>query len=257
MYLASLFDATLKGLCIIDAKVIQGPLFSDISGFIGLTPSQDFLWSIEKGLDERALSILEDFSHRCCQRNVSSSTTKTMGLIDETIIEESKDADLIILAQRGEHFKLTGGGLMGSTAESVVKKSGKPVFITPYRFQQIHGVGLAYDGSDPAFNALKLTADILPIAGWTLTVIIISEDMDHIRYLSEQANSFLKMHKIESTIAVRAGKEEQELIRFIEEGSIQLLIMGAYGKSRIKEFILGSTTASVIRKSTVPVLMVK
>jgi nucleotide-binding universal stress UspA family protein len=257
IYVAKRLGAQVTGLHVVDIRLIQGPVFTDISGSIGLPPYQEFLPSIRSGLDERAEGILEAFRARCEESGFQPETLKSMGLIDETIIDEGKQADLIVLARRGEHFHLTGGGILGSTAESVVRKSGKPVLVTPETFIEIESMGLAYDGSIPAENALELAVKLSDAASWPLTIIVITDDHELEANIIRKLDDFLEPLKIDSETIILRGKEDREIIKFIKEGSIELMVMGAYGHNRLREFILGSTTSHVIRKSTVPVLLTR
>lgn len=257
IYVAKRLGAQVTGLHVVDIRLIQGPVFTDISGSIGLPPYQEFLPSIRSGLDERAESILEDFRARCEEAGFQPETLKSMGLIDETIIDEGKQADLIVLARRGEHFHLTAGGILGSTAESVVRKSGKPVMVTPESFKEIESMGLAYDGSMPAENALKLAVKLSDAAFWPLTIIVITDDHELEANIIRKLDDFLEPLKIDSETIILRGKEDHEIIKFIQEGSIELMVMGAYGHNRLREFILGSTTSHVIRKSPIPVLLTR
>ena len=54
-----------------------------------------------------------------------------------------------------------------------------------------------------------------------------------------------------------SGKEPDEIIKFIREGSVELMVMGAYGHNRLRELFLGSTTSQVVRKSPIPVLLIR
>ncbi len=135
IYIAGRLEAQLIGLHVLDIRLLQGPVFTDISGSAGLPPYQEFLPMFQSGLEERADAVLLAFRTRCEQSGLQPEIKKAAGIIDETIIEEAKNADLIILAQRGEHFHLSSGGILGSTAESVVRKSGKPVMVTPATFR--------------------------------------------------------------------------------------------------------------------------
>jgi len=250
-------DAQLKGLCVLDVKIIQGSFFNDIPGFIDLSPYQEFTPLIESGLNERAESILHNFRDRCEKAGLQPELKKVTGLIDESIIEEGKKADLIILAQRGEHYPLTGVGLLGSTSEAVVRKAGKPVIITPFQYKKIERVGLAYDESKPSERALRLATEFCIKTRWPLSVLHITDDTVAAEKIRQTVDSFCSPYDIEHDFVVRKGKEEQEILRFIEDSAVDLLVMGAYGHGRIRELILGSTTSYVIRKSPIPVLLVR
>jgi len=257
VFFAKELDVHITGLCVLDVKIIQGPLFNDISGFIDLSPYQEFTPIIETGLNERADVILEEFRQRCHRAGLEPTVKKVTGLVDETIIEEGKHADWIVLAQRGEHYPLTGMGLLGSTSEAVVRKSGKPVMVTPIQFREIKRIGLAYDGSAPAENALTLAAQLSARTQWPLFILLVTDDTAHTEEIHRRISHLFEPYEVERTFSVRKGKEEQEILRFTEEGAMELLIMGAYGHSRLRELILGSTTSFVIRKSTIPVVLIR
>jgi nucleotide-binding universal stress UspA family protein len=257
IYLAEKMGAKLTGLYIVDIKIIQDPLFDDISGFMGLSSTREFLPFIERGMDERAEMILGDFQKRCERAGIYPTMKKIQGIVDEMIIEEGEKADWIILAQRGEHYSLTGGGLLGSTSEAVVRKTGKPVLITPLDFREITNIALAYDGSDPSGRALKVAAELSSMLDSALEVIVVTDDEKRASTMKEEVTSFLEPYDINCMIAVRGGKVEQEIMRFTGEGSVELLVMGAYGHSRIRELVLGSTTSYVIRKTEIPVLLIR
>ncbi|MCG6535933.1 MAG: universal stress protein [Syntrophales bacterium LBB04] len=257
IYVAKRLDAQLTGLHVLDIRLLQGPVFTDISGSVGLPQYQEFLPILEESLNEKAETILQAFKARCEEAGLQPEIKKAVGIIDETIIDEAGNADWILLAQRGEHFHLGSGGIIGSTAESVVRKSGKPVMVTPGTFREIESMGLAYDGSRPADNALKLAVELYDRTSWPLTVIIITNDHEREASLTQKIEDFLEPHKIDSAIIILRGKEDREIIKFIQEGSVELMVMGAYGHNRLRELILGSTTSYIIRKSTIPVLLTR
>jgi nucleotide-binding universal stress UspA family protein len=256
IYIARKLNAGLIGLHVVDIRLMQGPIFTDISGSVGIPPYQEFLPAIESGLDAKADSILKEFREQCEQNGVHPEVKKVVGVIDETIITECRTCcDWVLLSQRGEHFHIDGGAILGSTAQSVVRRSGKPVLVTPEHFREIKSMALAFDGSIPACNAMKLAAALSKAAAWPLSVVIITDDQALGTKLSRKAEDFLTPLKISSTTIILPGKEDKVLLKFIREGSVELLVMGAYGHNRLRELLVGSTTSSVIRKSTIPVLL--
>ena len=257
IYIAKKLAAQLIGLHVVDVGLMQGPVFSDISGSIGLPPYQEFLPVIEAGLNERAEAILKAFRERCEAVELYPEARKAIGIIDEIIIEEGKKTDWILLAQRGEHFHLTKGSILGSTAELVVRKSGKPVMVTPATYQDIESMALAYDGSPPADNALKLAVSLSEKAAWPLTIICITGDQAVADKLHKKIEDYLEPFQIDCETIMIRGQEDREIMKFIREGSVELLVMGAYGHNRLRELLVGSTTSDVIRKSKIPVLLTR
>jgi len=261
IYIARKLDASLIGLYVLDVNLIQGPMLTDISGSVGMPPYDGFFDAIETALNEKADCILKDFQERCQKSGVNVEVKKTIGRISQIIIEEAQNADLILMAKKGEHFHLKEGGLLGSVAEAVVRDSGKPVLVTPENFVEIESMALAYDGSDSALKALELSLELSKRAVWPITVVIITSDAKKADTLSAQIeemnekDSSAPMADCETIIL--SGKDQDEIIKFIKEGSVELMVMGAYGHNRLRELFLGSTTSHVIRKSPIPVLLTR
>ena len=257
IYIASKFDTTITGLHVIDVYMIQGPIITDISGAVGMPPYDGFFEAIETSLNEKAQFILNDFQQRCQKSGFVAEVKKTIGKIDQIIVEEAQKADLVLMAKKGEHFHLKEGGLLGSVAEAVIRNCGKPVMVTPEKFNEIESMGIAYDGSTPAKKALKLSLEISDQAAWPLTVVIITADAKKADKLCTEAEELAERYSADCEMIVLQGKESEEILKFIREGSVELMVMGAYGHNRLHELFLGSTTSNVIRKSSIPVLLTK
>ncbi|MFA5321669.1 MAG: universal stress protein [Smithella sp.] len=261
IYIARKLGASLTGLYVIDVNLIQGPILADISGSAGMPPYEGFFDAIEKSLDEKAEFILKEFQARCQKSGIKSEIKKVTGKISLAIIEEAQNADLILMAKKGEHFHLKEGGLLGSVAEAVVRNSGKPVLVTPETFIEIESMALAFDGSDSALKALKLSFELSEKAVWPVTAVIVTSDAKKADVLSLQIEDLkeecLPPSVIDCETIILSGKESDEIIKFIREGAVELMVMGAYGHNRLRELLLGSTTSHVISKSLVPVLLIR
>ncbi len=57
--------------------------------------------------------------------------------------------------------------------------------------------------------------------------------------------------------AIRAGEVDEALQAYEKEHGIDLLVMGAYGHSRIRHLLVGSTTTAMLRGSRIPVLILR
>ncbi|MEN6623317.1 MAG: universal stress protein [Smithella sp.] len=161
------------------------------------------------------------------------------------------------MAKKGEHFHLKEGGMLGSVAETVIRHSQKPVMIAPDHFLEIESMGIAYDGSPSAKKALDFSLVLSKQAAWPLTVIIITTDQEKAGKLTKQIEERAEKQEIECEVIILPGKENIEIIKFIEEGAVELIIMGAYGHNRLRELLLGSTTSYIIQKSPIPVLLTR
>ncbi len=257
IYIAPKLEATLAGLHVIDVYLIQGPVTTDISATVGMPPYDGFFSAVETSLREKADAILKTFADQCTKAGVPCSTKKAIGKISDEIIDESQKADLIVMARRGEHFHLTEGSLLGSVAEAVIRHSGKPVLVTPRNFIEIESMALAYDGSAPAKKALDLSLAVSEKAKWPLTVVIITSDANKAAELSAQVESAAQEGAADCETIILSGKEGDEILKFIREGAVELMVMGAYGHNRLREWLVGSTTSHIIKKSPIPVLLIR
>jgi nucleotide-binding universal stress UspA family protein len=261
IYISRKLEASLTGLYVIDVNLIQGPMLTDISGSVGMPPYEGFFDAIEKSLDEKADAVLKEFQERCQKSGVKAEVKKAIGKISSIIIEEAQSADLILMAKKGEHFHLKEGGLLGSVAEAVVRNSGKPVLVTPEKFLEIESMALAFDGSDSATKALRLALELSKDNIWPLTVVIVTPDAKKADTLSTQVEEMNEKETnaplADCEIIIFTGKEQDEIMKYINAESVELMVMGAYGHNRLRELFLGSTTSHIIRKSPIPVLLIR
>jgi nucleotide-binding universal stress UspA family protein len=118
-------------------------------------------------------------------------------------------------------------------------------------------MGLAYDGSPSAKKALALSLSLSEKAQWPITVLIVHADAAKAADLSAEVETLAQKGLADCEVVVSSGKEAEEILKFIKEGSVELMAMGAYGHNRLREWLLGSTTSTIIQKSPVPVLLIR
>lgn len=154
-------------------------------------------------------------------------------------------------------------GLQHYVAESVIFGSGRPTLILPDVQGQSTSwrpdvVGVAWDFSRPAARAI---ADALPILKRAKTVRVVTitreKTIDTGRSSAELARH-LSHHGIEAVLEEEeaAGRTiGQALEQWAAAHRIDLLVMGAYGHSRLRDFVLGGATKTVITHPKLPVLL--
>ena len=254
LYLADKFGAQIIGLHVVDARALEGPLLSDIAGALGFTPYQNYLPKFQKVLEDRGDVILDGIRSACEERSVLHRVKRLSGLVPGIIAEEAKKVDLVIIAQRGEHERWSSG-LLGSTTESVVRRSPRPVLVTPGTFREIGNVLVAYDGSFESNQALKTTCEIFAYSETRLKSVVITSDAKRCEALTEEIEAFVSPYQLDVEIECLQGEAAKEILRYADENRIDLIVMGAFGHSRIHDLILGGTTAYIIRNATLPVLL--
>ncbi|MGY9105116.1 MAG: universal stress protein, partial [Alphaproteobacteria bacterium] len=174
------------------------------------------------------------------------------GEVAETVIELEPAADLVVIGKRGESGNYSPGHL-GSKVERVIRGSVRPVLIVPRIYMPITRVVVAFDGGSSALKALEHV--IGPqFDGMECHVVIVCDNVAESDRRAGVAQRALR-NRPASKIVMFRGEVEERLIEHLRQGMGDLLVMGAYGHSRIRELIIGSTTTAMIRMAKVPVLL--
>jgi len=248
------FKGTLFGQHVIDTVSIEGSFFHDISGSMGFEPYLDFSTKMREVLEERGKGLLDEFSERCREKGIKHETFLDMGLIANEICERAKVADLVIMGHRGINEEFSTG-LLGSTAESVTRKSPRPVFVTTKEFKVIESPLLAYDGSQRASSAMDSAAEFCTQLHLPLTVLYVPKEEGTAERVLQEARSYLDSYGLDVRYEIGKGYPEQKIVDYLTNFNYDLLFIGAYGHRRIIELVIGSTTEFVLRKSPCPVFL--
>ena len=254
VWLAHRLEATLLGIHVIDVVSIEGSFFHDISGSLGFEPYFDLSTKVREALEARGKALLDDFATLCARGGVRAETVVTTGGVANQICQRARTTDLVIMGHRGMNARFSTG-LLGSTTESVIRKSPRPVLVSPTEFAQIRNPLVAYDGSDRASTALHTAAEFCVSLKLPLTVIHINRDATAGERILGEASRYLAAYDIPLTANLVAGTPHEKIIEILNPEAFDLLFIGAFGHSRIVEMVLGSTTEFVLRNSPVPVLL--
>jgi len=256
VWIAERLGAAVTALHVIDIVSIEGSFLHDISGSLGFEPYLDFSSKMREVLEERGKAMLADFAEQAKERGVHFETVMDVGVIANEICERARTADLVVIGHRGINEKFSTG-LLGGTTESVTRKCPKPVLVTPMEFRPITRPMLAYDGSARAASAMHEAAEIAAALSLPLAVLHVGKDEGVAHKVLEEARRYLATYRIEPECLMRSGYANETILDVMAEGAYDLLIIGAYGHSRIIEMVLGSTTEYVLRNSQAPVFLVR
>ncbi|HUI27870.1 MAG TPA: universal stress protein [Candidatus Kryptonia bacterium] len=254
-WLGEKLGATVIGLHVIDIVSIEGSFFHDISGSLGFEPYLDFSSKMREVLNERGQALLQEFTDQATTRGVPHDRVLAMGVVANEMCERARTADLVVIGHRGVNEKFSTG-LLGGTAESLTRKSPKPVFVCNLDFHECANPLLAYDGSQRAAAAMQSAAEFCTTLGLPLTVLSVSKDETAGRKILDEAEAYLRSYRLRTTFELQqTGNAPERIANFIKENRYDLLFIGAYGHSRIIEMVLGSTTEYVLRNAACPVFL--
>jgi nucleotide-binding universal stress UspA family protein len=252
--LARRLGASLIGLHVVDIVSIEGSFFHDISGSLGLEPYLDFSSRMREVLTARGRAVVEEFCAAAAREDIPVQPLLDMGVVANQICERAKAADLVMIGHRGVHERFSTG-LLGSTAESVARKSPRPLFVSPRAWREISRLALAYDGSERASKAMRAAAEFATDLGAPLTVITVARDPSAGERVLAEARQYLEPYRVDACFKLLSGHAHEEIVRFLSVSGTDLLFIGAYGHSRIIEMVLGSTTEYVLRNAACPVFL--
>jgi nucleotide-binding universal stress UspA family protein len=152
-----------------------------------------------------------------------------------------------------------GDASEATIAEGALFESGRPLIVVPY----IHKAGLAlervmvcWDGSRPAARAVADAMPLLERAGRVDVVTVAHAKSDEMP--GADVAQHLARHGINVTVERIARGEvdvKDALLNYAADSAAGLVVMGGYGHSRMREFILGGTTRGMLASMTVPTLM--
>ncbi|MCP4265256.1 MAG: universal stress protein [Candidatus Brocadiaceae bacterium] len=249
------FDSEIVGISIIDIKKLAGPFMRDLGTSIGgMVPYGDFQQNVRQFLEDTAKAALDELEGKCNTAGISFTRTTKEGVVGREIVESAKRCDMISMGMAGEHA-FWRDAFLGSNLESVVRQTHKPVLVTPEKYKKITKILVAYDASSFSSKALTAGADIAEQMKLPLTIVTVSDDKKAGEDILSQADDSLKDYKITYNKVLEGGETVSVILELCKGGSYDLLAMGAYGHSKIRELIIGNTTVQIMRKVDCPVLL--
>lgn len=260
-WFATRMGASVDILHVLDRAETGAASGLDLSGSVGLGASEVLLEQLARADEARAQAaqahgraMLEGAARRLTEAGVTEvGLIHRHGEVAQTIIDLEAAFDLVIIGKRGEGRNFEEGRL-GAKVERVVRGSVRPILVAPRVFMPITRVLVAFDGGASATKALNHVLESPAFAGLEIVVAIVGDPGAQRDARVEAARALLAGRE-GASIKTLQGDVETTLKGELRQGQGDLLVMGAYGHSRIRELFLGSTTTAMVRTGKVPVLL--
>jgi nucleotide-binding universal stress UspA family protein len=247
--LAGLFEAHVTGV----ALAYEPDIMPDPSG-----PGARRFLRVREENEEAASAAAAEFEKNAAAAGVAASAravTSTVSGAYDLFGQIVRRFDLAVLGQDDPDKDLSEGLVV----EGVLFESGRPLILVPY----IHKTGLkldrvmaCWDGSRPAARAVADAMPLLHRAGQVDVVIVEQAKSDEIP--GADVAQHLARHGLKVTVHRIARGDldvKDALLNYAADSAADLLVMGGYGHSRMREFILGGVTRGMLASMTVPTLM--
>lgn len=258
-FLAEKTGAAIEVLYVTDLRQFEIPAVADLSGSLGVQPFEGMIAQLQEVeaikadfVEEQSMAVFDD-------AGLGEATTfrhETGLLVDLVHDLEPGETDLILLGKRGENADFASEHL-GSMLERVVRAAQVPCLVSNRQFHPIEEMTLAYDGGPSCRKALDyLIAHKAMFESVKIHVVTCVEgrDEDQASDRLEEAERKLASADMVPVCEMLSGVVEQAIADYVRDSSSQLLVLGAYGHSRIRELLIGSTTTELLRSCHVPVL---
>jgi nucleotide-binding universal stress UspA family protein len=252
-------DAPLEFLHVLERTEYPTP--GNLSGNIGLGSREALLTELAE-LDaqrgklalEQGKLMLEAAERRVISDGIGLPTSRQRhGSLVETLAEMEASIRLLVLGKHDEHL----AEHVGSRLENVVRTMHRPTLITTAEFTMPQRIMLAFDGSDTTRKGVEMVATSPLFRGLPCHLVMVGSDTPAHREQLAWARTTLKGAGFDAPATIIDGEVERALCDYRAQNSIDMLVMGAYGHSVIRRFLVGSTTTNVIRNASVPVLLLR
>lgn len=253
-------SATVHLLHVIDAHREKAEIV-DLSGNFGFDLGEKFLGelvSLEESkarlARERGAALLEAAKRQLASLGISDVVGEQQhGELVESVVRMEAEACLVVLGRRGESAGQAKNHL-GTNLERVVRESIRPVLVADQEFRPIQRFVLACDGGPSSERAVDF-AIAHPLLQGLECHLVHAGGEEKGKAILELAAARFRGAGYVVTSEVAQGHAEKVITDAVDRVNAHLLVMGAYGHSRIRELLVGSTTTAMLRASRVPVLM--
>lgn len=238
----------------------------DLSGAIGINSRQSLLDELSD-LDEQRAQVVNSYSNALVQdakshiqsgfKDINVCIYQRRGKLLPAIEHFQAKNRAIVMGRRGEDHKNSRINI-GSQIETVARASNIPVLICSEKFKEPKSYMVAFDGSKTAMNAIQMLAKSNLLQGLQGHIVMVGHDNEASKKSLDDATMQLRTagfsvdaHHLPLLDAVDG------LLGFQLENKIDIIVVGAYGRSKLQHLFLGSTTTEIIASTLSPVILVR
>lgn len=174
----------------------------------------------------------------------------------ETVVSHCRLTDLVVIGQDNPEEPEPMREML---IEAMLFDSGVPVLIVPYigGTLPLKNVMVAWDGSPTASRAVHAALPVLFLAE-KVTVMLVETGKPRPGEPGADIATYLARHGLNVTVDVVPRPQTsvaETILNYVSDNGIDLVAMGGYGHSRMREFLFGGATREILTSMTVPVLM--
>ena len=235
---------------------------SDLSGNIGLGSREQLLKELAE-LDHQRSRLAHEQGRMLLNGGkayladlgmTGVETLQRHGQLVETTQELSSGLRMLIMGKQGTTH---AHDLIGSNIENVTRTLANPIMMVQPGFQAPSRFLFAYDASPTAKKVLELIASSPLLKGLECELMMVGEPSDEYERPLAQAKQVLKSAGIRVEAMLLQGAVVPVVFQHATEVGSDLIVMGAYGHSMIKQFIVGSSTTGIPKTTKTSLLLLR
>ena len=239
------------------------PRETDLSGNLELGAREHLLQELAELDARRNRLALEQGQHMldaACERVRAHGIDNPVqrqrhGLLAEAAVELEADTGLLVMGKAGESH--ADELAMGDNVEQVIRALHCPILLAAGEFRPPQHVMLAFDNRESSRAGVQLLADSPLFRDLRCHLVTVSDRADDLKGDLSRARQTLEQSGHRVDVAVLTGDIEPALHEYQHSHQVDMVVMGAYGHSRLREWLLGSTTNDMIRHARVPHLLLR
>ena len=248
---ASAFDAHLSGVACAYEPVVGGMAFPGVAASV-----IDAFRAESQAEADRAKKAFDENARRAGLSSDSSVISATASGAADKLGELAREYDLSIVAQA----QPDGDVAETLAIEGALFNSGRPVLVVPYiqtTGLKLDRVMVCWDGSRNAARAISDAMPFLRRAGM-IDVVTVENRERRNELVGAKIAAHLARHGLKVELKPIVSPEldvADAILSNAADSSADLIVMGGYGHTRLREFILGGATRGILGAMTVPTLM--
>jgi len=200
-------------------------------------------------------ALLEEAQQLAQAENIDSDTIQRHGRLPECVSMQAAGSPLVVIGKKGSDSK--PGQFIGSQLENVIRTINNPVLVAAPEFSQPRKALIAYDNSPTAKKVIQFVANSRLLKGCELHLMMVGQSSGDNAALLNQVCETLRGAGFSVHANLQQGDVEALLLSYQKKHCIDLFVMGAYGHSRIRNFIVGSTTIQMMQETELPLLLLR
>lgn len=238
---------------------------TDLSGNIGLGSRDDLLESLideDKSESKKAIVEGKEMLLRLQERALKKEAkavkiVQKHGELYENVQAQKEEIRLLILGLRGKDHE-SNVHAIGSQVEELIRTLNVPILLVNEAFFEPRKILIAYDGSPSSKKAIDMVVKEPLFNHVERHIVNVHKDKALSSFMLEEATHILETLSF-STLhtASLQGEPIRELLNYQKEKSIDLIAMGAFSHSRIRDALFGSFTSKMILSTPKPLLLLR